>query len=338
MPLPGAFPPLRDKVLTFLPIFAKRACQICAKPHIYKQMISILIPTRDFDCSGLARDLQRQCAELAEADAAFRYEVIVLDDGSAPAFAPKLKAEVEALPGCRVVRAEQNVGRASGRNLLADEARFAWLLFIDSDAEVCTPDFIRRYWAARDLADVVCGALRNPAPPPQTGHELRYRYEKAAERRRPATYRNAHPYDCFATFNVMFRASVFQTLRFDERCVDYGYEDALMGLMLRKRGFSIRHIDNPLVHTGIDSNADFLGKTETALRTLARLGEPMQSQAGAARLYTTLRRLHLAPAARAAFRGLCPLLRRNLLGRHPSLLLFQLYKAGFYCRLQAPGA
>lgn len=301
-------------------------------------MISILIPTRDFDCFALARDLQRQCAELSTEDSAFQYEVIILDDGSTPAFYARLRSEVETLAGCRVVRAAQNVGRARGRNLLAAEARFGHLLFIDSDAQVCTPDFIRRYWAARNGADVVCGALRNPAPPPQRGHELRYRYEKAAERRRPATYRNAHPYDCFTTFNVMFRAGVFRTLRFDERCVDYGYEDALMGLMLRRHGFSIQHIDNPLVHTGIDTNREYLVKTETALRTLAHLGEPMQSRAGAARLYTALRRYHLAPAAAATFRCLSSLLRRNLLSRHPSLLLFQLYKAGFYCQLQAKKA
>lgn len=295
-------------------------------------MVSILIPTYNYDCTRLVCALRQQAEALrCKVGADFGYEILVLDDGSEARFADLLREGIDALPRCRVLSAGGNVGRAAGVNFLVAQAQYPWCIVIDSDAEVCTADFLERYWDARHEADVVCGALRNPELRSVKGHELRYRYEKAAEKRRPATYRNAHPYACFSTFNVMFHKRVFDTLRFDEQCREYGYEDALMGLMLGRKGFSIVHIDNPLIHLGIDSNESFLMKTEAALRTLCALGEPMQSAAGASRVYRRLRQLRLVSPVLFLFKVLRPTLRRNLLGSKPSLLLFNVYKVGYYC-------
>ena len=43
---------------------------------------------------------------------------------------------------------------------------------LDCDALVCEPDFLRRYYEARDRADVVVGALRNPAVNPRNKKAL----------------------------------------------------------------------------------------------------------------------------------------------------------------------
>lgn len=298
-------------------------------------MVSILIPTYNYDCSPLVGDLQRQAAELqAEEGEGFGYEILVFDDGSCAEHLERLRRGVETLPHCHVLTLGKNVGQAQGRNILVDAAHYDWCLLIDSDAAVCTEDFLHQYWEARHAADAVCGALRNPEMANCRGHELRYKYEKAAERRRTAAYRNRHPYEQFTAFNCMIRKSVFDTLRFDEKCREYGYEDALMGLQLREHGFTILHTDNALIHTGIDTNEAFLRKTDAALRTLQRLGEPMQGAAGPSRIYKRLRQLHIAHLAAAGFGILKPLLRRNLLSGHPSLFLFNVYKLGYYCQLQ----
>lgn len=297
-------------------------------------MLSILIPTYNYDCTPLVKDLLRQALLLQEKEGgAFNFEILVFDDGSEAREADLLHKGVDALPRCRVVSVGRNVGRAAGRNLLVAQAQYAWCLLIDSDAEVCTANVLEEYWTAREAADVVCGGLRNPDLASAQGCELRYRYEKAAEKRRPAACRNAHPYACFSTFSVMFNKRVFDTLKFNEQCKDYGYEDALMGLMLEQKGFSIYHIDAPLIHMGIDGNASFLAKTETALRTLLAIGEPMQSAAGASRVYRKLCQWHLSTLCDRLFRVFRNALRRNLLGRNPSLLLFKIYKAGYYCHI-----
>lgn len=299
-------------------------------------MLSILIPTYNCDCSTLVSDLVHQGLELMEnTKEGFDFEIIVLDDCST--FEP-LKAvaeKVNALPHCRWIRAERNCGPAASRNHLIDLARFPYLLFIDSDAQVCTADFLARYWDVRDQAKVVCGRLYTPSGPAPEGHELRSRYELSAERLRPADVRQKQPYRFFTMFNAMFAREVFDAVRFDPRCTDYGYEDALLGLELRSAHFSILHIDNPLIHTGIDSNESFLKKTETALRTLSKLGEPMQSESGPSRLYLQAKRFGLSGLLRWTLGFWSRYMRHYLLtSKRPSLFVFSLYKLWYYADLQ----
>jgi len=302
-------------------------------------MFSILIPTYKYDCTKLAKSLYEQCCTVREefGKDRFNFELLISDDGSGEQWVQRLNSELAQLPECHVLAQSSNIGRAANRNQLICAASFPWLLFMDCDAETCTDDFIRTYWTLHKQAEVVCGALRNPdcCPP---GHELRFRYEKAAEPHRAAIFRNRHPYKSFTTFNTLFSKQALEKVRFDERCTEYGYEDALMGLMFKKCGVKILHVDNPLVHTGIDSNDVFLRKTEASLRVLSKLGEPMQSEAGASRACNRLKRLHLLGLLRLLFRSTRKLLRRNLSGRHPSILLFNLYKAGYYALVSKENA
>ena len=143
-------------------------------------MLSILIPTYDYDCTALVADLQRQAQQ-----AGVPYEIIVADDAS-PNEAVKLSnRSINALPHCRLVELPTNVGRARIRNRLADEARYEWYLFMDSDAEVVADDFVATYLRHLD-ADVVCGGLCHAPVLPSPEVSLRYAYEKRADKRREA--------------------------------------------------------------------------------------------------------------------------------------------------------
>ena len=153
--------------------------------------------------------------------------------------------------------------------------------------------------------------------------------------RRSVAYRAAHPYESLSTFNVLFHRRVLLDLPFDERCTEYGYEDALMGINLQLNGYSIAHIDAPLIHNGMDRNADFLRKTETGLCTLSRLTGPMQEHSALARLCERITRWHLRPLVLAGYGLLRPFLRWQLLGRRPALACFFAYKAGEYLRITA---
>ncbi len=301
-------------------------------------MFSILIPTYNYDCSRLVCDLDAQCAAFMACTPGFDYEIILGDDASTDEKSVRANCDAVAHSAhCRYVAAEKNAGQATLRNRLADEAQFPYLLFFDSDAEVCTENFIATYWTNRDKADAVCGAVRNPDGEAKPGTELRWRYEHKAEGIRTVEYRMKHPYSYLTGFNLLIRRDVFQRIRFDARCTQYGYEDALFGLELQRQGFSIAHIDNPLIHLGIDSNASFLAKTETALRTLYTLGGPMQEFAGASRFQRKLQRAGLSQLFAALFRMVRPLLRRHLLGHNPSLHVFDVYKLGYYCNLCRKG-
>lgn len=298
-------------------------------------MFSFLIPVYNYDCRTLVRELVRQCRELHAGSGTdgFAYEVVIADDASTDTAIERANARLADEEGVRYLRVAENMGRARIRNFLARQARHEHCVIIDCDALVCTPDFVRTYYRHRDEADVIVGALRNPDTCPP-GCELRYRYEQQAMHRRTVAYRASNPYAYLSTFNLMMRRTVLMRLPFDERCTDYGYEDALMGLNLRREGITILHIDNPLVHNGMDRNADYLDKTMKALRTLHRLDGPMQEFSGVARMCHKVRRLHLRPVVLALYSAIRTPVRRNLLGRHPSITLFQLFKVGEYLLLR----
>lgn len=299
-------------------------------------MISFIIPTYNYVCVQLAADLTEQAEALhRQMPQAFDYEVLVGDDASTDKATVVANRAINNLPHARLIEMEHNMGRAFLLNRLMEEARFDHVVMIDSDAAVCTPDFVSRYWHAREEASVLCGTLRNPDTPVQPGCELRYKYEHAATTlRQQQAEENLSPYFRLSTFNLMLDKRALGDLRFDSRCEEYGYEDALLGLELQRQGVTLLHIDNPLIHTGIDSNASFLSKTEAAMRTLSHLDGLMQEQAGPSRYYRRLQAVGLSRPAAWCFRLLRPLLRSNLLSHHPSLLIFQLYKLGYYASLK----
>lgn len=300
-------------------------------------MLSILIPVHNYDCTRLIADLAAQCHRLRDelGPTLFDYELLLFDDASDDVSVSLGNRRVAESVGGHYIRSEKNVGPAFARNSLAAAARFPYLLFIDSDAAVCSDDFIARYWADRSKADVVCGALVNPSGPIPRECELRYRYEQGAAGIRSLAWKNANPYAHFTVFNALIRRDVFERSRFDERCNHYGHEDTLLGLRLQAIGASVLHTSNALVHMGIDKNETFLTKTELALRMIQRIGSPLTEQTHVARLANKVRAVGLSCAIVSVYRVSRKLLRRNLLGHHPSLLLFKFYKLGYYLRLSA---
>jgi len=297
-------------------------------------MLSILIPTFNYDCTRLVADLRFQAAALQAEDATFDYEIMVWDDASTDASVAQKNFCISGWDKCEFRRLPVNHGRAAIRNRMVEASHGDYVLLIDNDAEVCAPGFVRDYWHSRHKAEVVCGGIVTPTALPRPGHELRYKYERNAEKKRTVGFRNRHPYLYFTTFSVMLSRQVADSQAFDERCTEYGYEDALYGLILQQRGVSICHINNPLVHLGIESSPEYLKKTEAALRTLSRLGEPLQSVAGASKVVKRLERYKFRHLIASLFPHLRPMLWKQLTGPHPSLFLFNAYKVGYYAQLQ----
>ena len=291
-------------------------------------MLSILIPTYNYDCTRLVSDLQRQVR-----DTGIDYEIIVADDASPIYIYKERNRDINALPHCRLVELTENVGRARIRNLLADEAQGEWLLFMDCDAKVISDSFITDYLAHTDV-DVICGGLCHADTLPSPEVSLRYMYEHRADKHRAAHYRKQAPYERFTPFNFMIRRTVFQSIRFDERITEYGHEDTLFGIALNERHVSIRHIDNPLRHTGLESNERFLEKTRAALRNLATMETTMQGHSSLLRTYNLLHSTRIDKYIARWFARREQSFTTRLTGSSPSLRLFFIYKLGYYCRLK----
>ncbi len=294
-------------------------------------MLSILIPVRNYDCTRLVLDLKKQ-ADALKLKREFDYEIIVSDDASDDDASLLANREMERWSHCRYCVQPKNLGRAANCNFMIEAARHPWVLIIDCDAQVERADFLEKYWLQRSVASVLIGGLTTPKVV-SPGCELRHRYELRAERRHTPQFRQKNPYAHFSTFNIMAQRDVLRRTPFDSRCTDYGYEDALMGLELKRLQIPVAHIDNPLVHLGIDHSEEYLCKTETAMHTLLGLDGMMQETAGASRMAHRLHSLGMERLFARLFCALRPCLQRHLTGRKPSLLIFNLYKLGYYCLL-----
>ena len=290
-------------------------------------MLSILIPTYNYVCVKLVTDLQQQ-AEGLECP----YEILVADDASEDAF-KRENRKINGIPGCKYIELQENVGRSRIRNILGRLARYDFFLFLDCDGGIVNADFLARYKALLDKADVICGSILHPSKQPSPDVSLRYTYEKHAEHKFTAQKRMQHPYAMFRSFNFLISRSAFQACPFDETIRNYGYEDVMMGLALGRAKVSILHIDNPLMNEDIEKNAVFLHKTEESLRTLYVHRQKLGYCTGVLRLYGILQRMHLIFSILLLYRLLCRVIRRNLLGKRPSLALFAFYKIGYYCNL-----
>ena len=290
-------------------------------------MLSILIPTYNFDCSPLARELQRQITA-----SGITAEVIVMDDASPCDLSRKANATINDLPQCRLIQLQHNVGIARIRNLLADEARYDYMLFLDSDVYPVYDDFITRYINARHLADVVCGGLMFRATPPSPQCTLRYKYGSIVESQ-SVEKRMQQPYGEFRTLNFFISRKAFMATRFNERFVRYGHEDTFFGKELQQKGYTITHIDNPIYHDVPDTNEQFLSKTRRSIENLRQHYDILLSHVKLLRLYDKLHRWHLDGVVATLFATVEPLLLRNLNSSNPSLTALNIYKAGYICRI-----
>ena len=291
--------------------------------------LSVLVPTYNCDCSQLVRQLQQQLPQDGE--------IIVGDDCSTDRNIIQKNSDATILPGCRFFQPEHNLGRAGIRNALAREAKGEWLLFIDADAEVRSASFIAEYLTATQgaMVNVVCGGTGNLPQCPRPKARLRYDYEVAAEKRLTLEHRRRHPYAQFTTFNFLIRRDLFLSIGFDERCKEYGHEDTLFGLELKRRGIAVHHIDNKLTHLGLEDADVYLAKTETALRSLASMEIEQRQHVRVSALALRLKHWHLLGLVRILYIICKPLLRANLLGEHPNQKLFAFYKLGTYAQLEA---
>lgn len=291
--------------------------------------ISVLIPTYSYKCYTLVADLQSQL-EQAGCD----YEIIVAEDGSKDQVSIIHNHRIIDLPHCRHIIRRENVGRATIRNFLASESKGEWLLYIDSDAEVISDVFIKNYLSAlSDGAEVIVGGLVNPSQLPSPEVTLRFAYEKAAEYQRPAEYRQQYPYERFSTFNVLVRRDTILDIPFCEECKEYGWEDFILGKEFEKAGKTILHIDNPLLHVGIERNDVYLKKVEQSLHTLHALTPSVQHNTRIVQAADKVRSLRLSTVVCVVYRILRPLVRKNLLGEKPDMKLFAFYKLGYYLSL-----
>ena len=293
-------------------------------------MLSILIPVYNYDITSLVGEIHKQATE-----AKIEFEILVYDDGSPIPITKNLN--INNLTYTKYVFLKKNIGRSAIRNLLAQNAKYKWVLFLDADTKVIRKNFIKVYLneIKNTSKQIIYGGICYQKDKPKKNQILRWVYGNNREALNVSN-RNKNPHLRFLTLNFLLKKEVFNTLKFNTDIPNLRHEDTLFALGAKKNNISIKHIDNPVLHLGLESSVVFLKKSEEATNVLysfvkQKLIKPKDTKLSHYALLLTKFNLHyLVNLIYSTFKK--PI-KSQLLSKSPSLLLFDFYRLGYYFSL-----
>jgi glycosyltransferase involved in cell wall biosynthesis len=285
--------------------------------------LSILIPVYNFYTFPLVDELVCQLQKYN-----VRFEIIVIDDFSSSEFKEKNK-KMNDLPFVCYKELDQNIGRSKIRNLMVKTAQYENLLFLDCDNQIINSNYISKYidFLKYKFDVIIGGTSYFDQRPKESKYILHWKAGKFREEK-TAQKRNIAPYQSFLLYNMLIKKKVFLSISLEEKITTYGHEDTKFGIDLKKNGFTVLHIDNPVRHIGLNSSESFLTKTSEAIRNLQKLQDlyGIGNQIKLYKYYLLLKKYNLEIAYLHAVKIFLDVMILNLKSNNPSLFIFDLYK------------
>lgn len=298
-------------------------------------MLSINIPVYNIEVSSLVLQLLDQAKKLD-----ILFEIRVYDDGSNKTIKAK-NCKISEYLHVEYIELEKNLGRAAIRNKMGFESKFDYLLFIDADSKVVEKDYLNAFIKNIQPRRVLCGGTAYQDEKPLKHEELlRWFYGKNRESISADSRNNSKGF-IITSNNFLVEKEIFKQIHFREHLKKYGHEDTLFGYDLYKKGIQIFHINNPVEHTGLENSNVFIEKTKVALESLffiqnellvseTEFSRQVRFLKGYLKINKIIPRYFLQ-----LFYGLfARLIEKNLTGKHPRIILFDIYKLGFYSTLK----
>ncbi|MDR2010739.1 MAG: glycosyltransferase [Bacteroidales bacterium] len=293
-------------------------------------MLSICIPTYNYVVKDLIEDLIKQC-EICN----INFEIIIIEDGSNKEYYEQNKKNLLQKKNVYHIILPENIGRSATRNMLASKAKYEKILFIDCDSKLPDSQYIKNY-IKNFNHNVVCGGTIYVKSQKTTDKILRYKYGVKREMIK-ASERNKNSNQSFATNNFLISKNIFQKIQFREFLKKYGHEDSLFGYELNINSYKIHHIDNPVIHVGLEDNKTFLKKTEDGISNLIliqkndKIDIKFTDEIKLIKAQKKIDKLKINKLINNYFKKFKKKLINNLINtKNPSILLFDLYKLGYY--------
>lgn len=217
-------------------------------------MLSVLIPTYNYNVVALVNEIKNQCTQ-----ANIAFEILVLDDCST--FFSTENTLINTLNNCSYNILNKNVGRSKIRNILALKAHFKHVLFLDADVIPTQPNFIENY--LKELLknnDFIVGGICYKTEKPSKNEYLRWYYGVNKETK-SVINRQEKPFYHFSSANFLIKKDLFLNIQFNESLKKYGHEDTLFAFECKKSNYKITHINNPVYHLGLENNTVFIEKS-----------------------------------------------------------------------------
>lgn len=173
-------------------------------------MLTILIPTYNYNVVPLVLELQKQCMECK-----IGFEILCQDDASFSKF--NIENEIiNTKENCSFFVNNHNLGRGKNINFLARKAKFEWLLIMDCDTFPTENNFIQEYISQINKKEkVVFGGIKYKKEKPSNDQLLRWFYGNARESL-SVEKRNSNPNGNALTSNILIQKNVFISNPFDE--------------------------------------------------------------------------------------------------------------------------
>ncbi|WP_281240341.1 glycosyltransferase family 2 protein [Flavobacterium praedii] len=294
-------------------------------------MLSILIPTYNYNVYPLVLELHKQCL-----DCGIEFEILCQDDASNSNWNID-NQKIEFINDCSFFINNSNLGRGENINSLVKKSKFDWLLIMDCDTFPTQNNFIQKYCAVIPNTSVVFGGIQYVNEKPSKEELLRWVYGKKRESL-SVEFRNKNSNFRALTSNLLIKKEIIEQNPFEATITKYGYEDLCFLSELETKNIKISHIDNPTFHLNLETSILFLEKTRTAIENLVYIVNSdkfstIDSKINSA--YIILKKLKLVTITTFIFKKTESKIIVNLLSKNPSLFLFDLYKLGYYCSMQS---
>lgn len=292
-------------------------------------MVSILIPVYNYNVTKLVLSLKKEIQEKKICG-----EIIIADDCSTNQQLKSLSQSYKEHTFCQVFEFSENKGRTYTRNFLAEKAQYDWLLFLDADVQPKYGDFIYRYISKSADSDLVFGGISYAKDPPSQHKILRWKYGRKREAK-SISERKKNPYLSIISMGFFIRKKLF--LKTNPKTEHAYGMDVLFSENLKRENARIQHIDNPVIHQGVESNEKFIEKTKEALITIHKLEQQKQIPPNFRPIqnaHQKLKKIHLNSLFSVTIGVFESIIKQNLLSKNPSLFLFDLYKLYFYNKLE----
>ena len=290
--------------------------------------LSILIPIFNYDVRQLVKTLYEQGNQYNLA-----FEILCYDDASLENFII-INRELSILPKVKFRELPENLGRAKIRNLMARDAAFENLLFLDCDSGIDNSLFLKTYSDFFANPVVVGGRIYSELPPKNRDFILHWLAGKKKEERN-AEDRTKDPYANFMFNNIQIQKGTFAKIQLDENILGYGHEDSKFSYLLKENKISILHINNPVIHVGLDDNKAFINKTKDAVPNLNILiKQGYGTDTKLYKYYLILRKLGILKFFNRIVSYFNTIIQQNLHSSNPSLFFLDLYKLNLFIQEQ----
>lgn len=213
-----------------------------------RELISVIVPVYNVE------KYLGECIESLICQTYTNIEILLVNDGATDS-SPKICNYYQKIDQRIKVINTENGGLSAARNMGIANAKGAYFAFVDSD------DFIEATMletlfahAEKSSADIVCCNydFYSETSKFQKTHKIKNRKNMlytSAQARDVLLYNNY--YRCYA-WNKLFRAELFEKIRFPEGCI---YEDILTSYLLLEKANNILYITDDLYHYRIRSNS-----------------------------------------------------------------------------------